>query len=72
MLILFDHVTPAGIAHFLAGHMVTKAKERGWDGLGNGELLTAAEDAGFDVLVPLTRTFAISRTLKGAALPLWY
>jgi hypothetical protein len=49
MLILFDHVTPAGIARFLAGHTVTKAKDRGWDRLGNGDFLTAAEDAGFGI-----------------------
>jgi hypothetical protein len=51
MLILFDHVTPGGIVRFLAGHTVTKAKDRGWDRLGNGDLLIAAEDAGFDVFV---------------------
>lgn len=37
MLILFDHTTPAGIARFLSGHAVTKAKDRGWDRLGNGD-----------------------------------
>jgi hypothetical protein len=51
MLILFDHMTPAGIARFLTGQTITRAKDRGWDRLGNGDLLTAAEDAGFDVLV---------------------
>jgi hypothetical protein len=51
MLILFDHVTPRGIAKFLPGHAVTKAKERGWDTLANGDLLAAAERAGFDVLL---------------------
>lgn len=51
MLILFDHGTPAGIARFLSGHSVTKAKDRGWDRLGNGDLLIAAERAGFDVLL---------------------
>jgi hypothetical protein len=50
MLILFDHVTPRGIARFLPGHTVTKAKERGWDTLTNGDLLAAAERGGFDVL----------------------
>jgi hypothetical protein len=33
MLILFDHVTPRGVARCLPGHIVTKAKERGWDTL---------------------------------------
>ena len=30
MRILFDHVTPRGIARSLMGHAVTKAKDRGW------------------------------------------
>ena len=51
MLVLFDHSTPAPLIVFLEGHSVTKAKDRGWDRLGNGELLTAAENAGFDVFV---------------------
>jgi hypothetical protein len=51
MLILFDHVTPAGIARFLPDHTVTKAKDRGWDTLTNGDLLAEAERAGFDVLL---------------------
>ncbi len=51
MLILFDHVTPRGVAHCLTGHTVTKAKDRGWDKLTNGDLLAEAERAGFDVLL---------------------
>jgi len=51
MLILFDHVTPAGIARVLVGHTVTKAKDRGWDTLTNGDLLAKAEESGFDVLI---------------------
>ena len=51
MLILFDHVTPRGIARFLPGHTVAKAKDRGWDTLTNGDLLDEAERAGFDVLL---------------------
>jgi len=30
---------------------VIKAKDRGWDTLSNGDLLLAAEQAGFDMLV---------------------
>jgi hypothetical protein len=65
MLILFDHVTPAGIARFLAGHPVTKAKDRGWDRLGNGALLTAAEDAGFDVFVTADKNIRYQQNLEG-------
>ena len=49
MLILFDHSTPAPLIPFLEGHTVTKAKDAGWDKLANGELLKAAEEAGFEL-----------------------
>jgi len=51
MLVLFDHVTPAGVARFLPNHTVVRAKARGWDRLTNGDLLAVAEEAGFEVLL---------------------
>jgi hypothetical protein len=42
MVILFDDVTLAGIARFLAARTVTKAKDRGWDTLTNGVCLAEA------------------------------
>ena len=65
MLILFDHVTPKGIARFLPGHIVTKAKDRGWDTLSNGDLLTAAEQAGFDVFVTADKNISYQQNLAG-------
>ena len=44
MRILFDHGTPSGIARRLAGHLVTEARELGWDRISNGDLLNAAEN----------------------------
>ena len=51
MRVLFDHGTPAPLIQFLTGHAVTKAKDAGWDRFVNGELINAAEQAGFDVLL---------------------
>jgi len=51
MLILLDQATPVPIRKFLRGHAVHTAAQRGWDTLKNGDLLKAAEDAGFEVLV---------------------
>ncbi len=51
MRILFDQGTPTGIAAFLGEHSVRTARQEGWDALANGELLRAAEEAGFDVLL---------------------
>jgi hypothetical protein len=51
MLILFDQATPVPIRSFLKGHTVRTAAQQGWDTLKNGDLLSAAEEAGFDVFL---------------------
>ena len=63
MLVLFDHVTPRGIARFLAGHTVTRAKDRGWDTLSNGDLLAEAERAGFDVFLTADKNIQYQQNL---------
>ena len=56
MRVLFDHGTPRSLQSFLkTEHTVREAKAQGWDRLKNGDLLTAAQDAGFDVPWPTTR-----------------
>jgi uncharacterized protein DUF5615 len=70
MLILFDHVTPRGVARSLIGHTVSTAKERGWDTLSNGELLAAAEQAGFDVLVTADKNMRYQQNLEGRKIAL--
>lgn len=51
MLILFDQGTPAPLRRFLPGHEVITAYEKGWSELSNGMLLSAAEQAGFELLI---------------------
>jgi hypothetical protein len=51
MLILFDNGIPAPLRYVLKDHVVVEAIERGWDRLLNGELIAAAETAGFEVLL---------------------
>jgi len=65
MLVLFDHVTPRGIARSLPTHTVTKAKDRGWDKLTNGDLLAEAERAGFDVLLTADKNMRYQQNLSG-------
>jgi hypothetical protein len=65
MLILFDHVTPKGIARSLIGHTVIKAKDRGWDTFSNDDLLAAAEQAGFDVFVTADKNMRYQQNLSG-------
>jgi hypothetical protein len=70
MRILFDHVTPRGIARFLPGHIVTKAKERGWDRLTNGNLLAQAERAGLDVPLTADKNMRYQQNLTGRRIAL--
>ena len=51
MRIIFDHSTPKRLLPHLQGHSVSTALECGWDRLENGDLLAAAESAGFDLLL---------------------
>jgi hypothetical protein len=51
MRILFDQATPVPIRSYLVGHVVRTAAQEGWDKLRNGDLLTVAEEAGFDLLL---------------------
>ena len=70
MLILFDHVTPSGIARFLPGHSVTRAKDLGEDTLANGDLLAEAELAGFDVLLTADKSMRYQQNLRGRRIAL--
>ena len=51
MRILFEHGTPYPLRGTLTGHSITRTQDLGWDRLSNGELLTAAEQAGFALLL---------------------
>jgi hypothetical protein len=51
------------IRPYLEGHTVRTAAQQGWDRPRNGDLLTAAEDAGFDLFL------TASSFLSGGAAP---
>ena len=65
MLILFDQATPVPIRSFLEGHTVRTAAQQGWDKLRNGDLLTAAEEAGFDILLTTDKNMRYQQNLEG-------
>src|SRR5271157_4212304 len=65
MRILLDNGTPRGIMRSLSGHTVEESRDHGWDGLSNGELLTAAEEAGFEVLVTTDKNIRYQQNLGG-------
>ena len=65
MLILFDNGTPRGLARVLVGHIVEEARLHGWEELANGELIEAAELAGFEVLVTTDKNIRYQQNLTG-------
>ncbi len=64
MFVLFDQGTPVPIRPFLKEHTVQTTSQRGWDKLKNGDLLKAAEDAGFDVLITPDKNIRYQQNLK--------
>jgi hypothetical protein len=64
VLILLDNNAPRGLARALTGHTVIEARERGWATLKNGDLLNAAEEAGFDVMVTSDKNIKYQQNLK--------
>ena len=65
MRILFDQGTPRGIANALRHHEVVEARSLGWDTLSNGDLLAAAEHAGFDVFLTTDKNLGYQQNLAG-------
>lgn len=64
MLILFDNGTPRTLARYLIHrHTVTEARARGWEELGNGELLTQAEADGFELLLTTDNNLSYQQNL---------
>jgi len=76
--ILFDHCTPRPLRRSLAGHIVSTARERGWERFENGRLLDAAEADGFDLLLSADQSIRYQQHLRGRRIavlvltsPLW-
>jgi predicted nuclease of predicted toxin-antitoxin system len=64
MRILFDQATPVPLRTYLSGHYVSTAAREGWDQLRNGELLRAAEAAGFELLVTTDQNMQYQQNLS--------
>ncbi len=70
MRILFDQGTPLPARHFLSHHAVSLSSELGWDQFQNGELLLAAERAGFDLLLTTDKNLRYHKNLKERSIPI--
>jgi predicted nuclease of predicted toxin-antitoxin system len=70
MKILFDNGTPRGLARFLMDHSVEEARAHGWEELENGELIEAAEQAGFELIVTTDKNIRYQQNLKSRKIAL--
>ena len=65
MRVLFDQATPVPIRTFLTGHVISTAAQEGWDKLQNGDLLNAAEAAGFEIFLTTDKNIRYQQNLTG-------
>lgn len=64
MKILFDQGTPVPLRRHLHPHVVDTADERQWATLQNGDLLSAAEDDGYHVLITTDQNLRYQQNLS--------
>ncbi len=65
MLILFDQATPVPLRPYLKGHTFRTAAQQGWDRFRNGDLLNAAEEVGFEMLLTTDKNMRYQQNLAG-------
>jgi len=65
MRILLDNNVTQKLAPFLAIHEVVPARQKGWDEIENGDLISAAEDDGFDVLITADKGTLYQQNMTG-------
>jgi predicted nuclease of predicted toxin-antitoxin system len=74
MRILLDECVPLQVRHALPDHEVLTVQQMGWKGAGNGDLLDAAEQAGFEVFILADKNLRYQQNLSSrriAILELW-
>ena len=70
MKVVFDHNVPRKLRRLLRGHYVSIALEMDWTTLRNGDLLRAAEEAGYDAMVTADQNLSYQQSLSGRRLAL--
>src|SRR5437867_11945928 len=68
MRVLFDQGTPVRIRQQLREHTIVTARGQGWSTLLNGDLLRAAEQEGFEVLLTTDTSIPYQQNLMGRKL----
>lgn len=68
--ILLDEGVPIGVRTLVTGFHVEAVPELGWAGLANGDLIQAAEEAGFEVMITCDQNIRYQQNLAGRRLAL--
>ena|SRR5437016_1051565 len=68
--VLLDENVPVQVRDALTAHNVTTVAALGWKGLDNGDLLSVAEQAGFEVLVIADKNLRHQQNLRGRTIAL--
>ena len=68
--VLLDENLPQKLRLLLGPHEAVTTAYQGWAGISNGELVTVAENAGFDVLVTAEQGLNYQQNLQGRKLAL--
>ncbi len=76
--LIIDHNIPRPLLRLITGFDIRTTKDEGWHTLRNGELLAAAEQAGFDVMLTADKRIRTQQNLSRLRLalvvissPLW-
>lgn len=65
MKVLFDQGTQVPLRDHIQGHQIDTVYERGWSQLRNGELLTNAEQDGYQAFITTDQNLKYQQSLKG-------
>jgi len=70
MRLLLDECIDEGLRHHFTAHECQTCRYAGLTGLANGELLAAAEQAGFEVLITVDQNMPHQQSLRGHSISL--
>lgn len=70
MNIILDESVPQKLRLLIEGHMVVTVAFQGWSGLKNGALLTAAEEAGYELFITADQEISHQQNLTGRKMAL--
>ncbi len=68
MKILLDECVTKRIKPHLPQHEVATVAEKSWSGIKNGELIAAASEAGFDILLTIDKNLQYQQNISKYAL----